>query len=269
MGELLYLYGLIPTKEAAAIESFPSYKGFDGEHSLYPLMIDQVTAVVSKLDADTYSEEVIKEKMEQDMSWLQEKAFHHHETVAALYEEFTIIPLKFCTIYKSEESLQAAIELNKEKIENSLKLLQGNEEWNVKIYCDDTELKKGISETNESVKAKKEEISHLSPGRQFFEKKKIDQLIEKELELHKNTVCEEIHDKLKELSLYDSVKKNWSKDVTGAAEQMAWNSVFLLPSLQINEFVNKIEELQQKLENKGWKFEVTGPWPPYHFSSFA
>src|SRR6478736_1894756 len=252
MGELLYLYGLIPTKEAAAIEPFPSYKGFDGEHSLYPIAFDQVTAVVSKLDADTYSEKVIQEKMEQDMSWLQEKAFHHHETVAALYEEFTIIPLKFCTIYKGEESLQAAIEINKEKIENSLTLLQGNEEWNVKIYCDDTELKKGISETNESVKAKKQ-----------------DQLIEKELELHKNKVCEEIHDKLKELSLYDSVKKNWSKDVTGAAEQMAWNSVFLLPSLQITKFINEIEELQQRLENKGWKFEVTGPWPPYHFSSFA
>lgn len=62
MGELLYLYGLIPTKEAAAREPFPSYKGFDGEHSLYPITIDQVTAVVSKLDADAYSEEVIKEK---------------------------------------------------------------------------------------------------------------------------------------------------------------------------------------------------------------
>jgi len=45
--------------------------------------------------------------------------------------------------------------------------------------------------------------------------------------------------------------------------------VFLLPSLQITKFVTEIEELQQKLENKGWKFEVTGPWPPYHFSSFA
>ncbi|MEK1829766.1 GvpL/GvpF family gas vesicle protein [Priestia megaterium] len=105
------------------------------------------------------------------MSWLQEKAFHHHETVAALYEEFTIIPLKFCTIYKGEESLQAAIEINKEKIENSLTLLQGNEEWNVKIYCDDTELKKGISETNESVKAKKKKLVTYHQEDSFLKRK--------------------------------------------------------------------------------------------------
>lgn len=106
------------------------------------------------------------------------------------------------------------------------------------------EFKKGISEMNESVKVKKEEISYLLLGRQFFEKKKIDQLIERELEFYKNKVCEEIYDKFKELLFYDFVKKNWSKDVMGVVGQMVWNSVFFFLFLQIIKFVIEIEEFQ-------------------------
>lgn len=56
------------------------------------------------------------------MSWLQEKVFYYYEMVVVLYEEFMIILLKFCIIYKGEESLQVVIEINKEKIENLLML---------------------------------------------------------------------------------------------------------------------------------------------------
>ena len=80
MRDLLYLYGLIPTEEANK-ETLPPMKGFDGEDELYTIQIGAVTAIVCDLPADDYSEESIKEKVDNDMDWLQEKAFHHHETV--------------------------------------------------------------------------------------------------------------------------------------------------------------------------------------------
>lgn len=39
------------------------------------------------------------------MEWVKDKAFHHHETLIKLRERTTIIPMKFCTIYQSENSL--------------------------------------------------------------------------------------------------------------------------------------------------------------------
>ncbi|MRX56642.1 gas vesicle protein GvpL [Bacillus idriensis] len=269
MGDLIYLYGLIPTEEEALQQLFPSLTGFDGKRKLYTILIDNVTAVVCELDSDDYSEEAIKDKIDSDMEWLQEKALHHHETVAALYKCFTIIPLKFCTIYKNEESLQQTIQSNVSQIEETLSMLQGNEEWNVKIYSDDKELKKQISENNSAIEAKKKEISELPRGRQFFEKKKIDKLTQDELENEKNRVCEQVHEKLKEHSLHAAIKKNWSKDVTGLKENMAWNSVFLLPISSVENFLKEIKRFEQELGGTGWRFEATGPWPAYHFSSFS
>ncbi|WP_064092049.1 GvpL/GvpF family gas vesicle protein [Rossellomorea aquimaris] len=268
MGDLLYLYGLIPTEEATN-QSLPSMKGFDGESDIYTIEIGDVTAIVCKLVSSEYSEGTIKDKIDNDMEWLQEKAFHHHETVLMVSKMYTIIPLKFCTLYKNEDSLQNTIKSNINKLENAFSQLEGNEEWNVKIYCDDKQLRKKVSESNPAIEEKRIEISELPKGRQFFEKKKIDQLIDQELENEKNQLCEEVHEKLKGKSLQGSIKKNWSKDVTGRQENMTWNSVFLLQADKVDEFLEEVKKYEEELEETGWKFEATGPWPPYHFSSFS
>ena len=130
MSDLLYLYGLVPSHEATTT-SLPSIKGFDGDGVIYPLLIDEVTALVCDLDSDHYSEETISDKINSDMEWLQEKAFHHHEAVQKLAQMYTIVPLKFCTLYKNQDSLRHTIERNKEKLNETFKLLDGNEEWNL------------------------------------------------------------------------------------------------------------------------------------------
>ncbi len=243
-------------------------KGFDGEGELYSMTIGEVTAIVCKLDATQFSEETIKNKIDSDMEWLQEKAFHHHETVLMVSKMYTIIPLTFCTLFKNEDSLQNKIKSNIHQLENTFSQLEGNEEWNLKIYCEDEQLKKQVSENNASIEAKRQEISELPPGRQFFEKKKMDQLIENELENEKNRLCEEVHEKLKTYSLRGSVKKNWSKDVTGRKENMTWNSVFLISEEKVNQFLEEIKQYEESMGENGWRFEASGPWPPYHFSSF-
>ncbi|WP_270180324.1 GvpL/GvpF family gas vesicle protein [Alkalihalobacillus sp. CinArs1] len=261
---LLYLYSFIPTSESN--QPLPSLKGFDGDRELYMISIGDVTAIVCDVAA---SEETIKEKMDQDVEWLQEKAFHHHETVLQLTKIYTLIPLKFCTLYKSEDSLRNTVESNQEKLRETFSLLEGNEEWNVKIYCDDEALRKQISEQSPSIQAKREEIEALSPGKKFFERKKMDQYIDQELENEKTSFCEGIHEALKTHSILGNIKKNWNKDVTGRQEKMAWNSVFLLPQDEVEAFIKTFKGYEEKFTASGWQFEASGPWPAYHFSSFT
>ncbi|RLQ95487.1 GvpL/GvpF family gas vesicle protein [Falsibacillus albus] len=269
MDSLIYLYGLIPTKEMASVPSFPSLKGFGGKEEIFTIPMDTITAIVCTLDSNEHSEESIKENIQNDMDWLQEKAFHHHETVAAFYKYFTIIPLKFCTIYKSEESLRHTVEINKGIVEKSFSTLHGNEEWNLKIYCDDSVLKEYITNEDPVMQAKRNEINELSPGRKFFEMKKLDRLAETQLENEKNRICEEVHTVLTEFSLHAAIKKNWSKDATGRQEIMTWNSVFLLPEEGVERFLEQIQRFEKEMESRGWRLEASGPWPAYHFSSFA
>lgn len=268
MGDLIYLYGLIPSNELAS-QPVPPMKGFDGKDDLYTVPVGEITAIVSSLDAKEYSEETIKEKINNDMEWLQEKAFHHHETVMALSRLYTVIPLKFCTLYKNESNLIETVQTNHSKMRDTFALLEGNEEWNLKIYCNEELLKNQVSQNNPAIEERREEISHLSKGKQFFEKKKLDKLIEEEVEKEKDRFSENIHTHLKDFVLQGNVKRNWSKDVTGRKENMTWNSVYLISSSNVEKFLEEIEQLKKEKGEMGWQFEPTGPWPAYHFSSFS
>jgi hypothetical protein len=266
MDSLIYLYGLIPSEEVEN-NMLPSMMGFDGNSDLYTVPIGRVTAVVCDIDAEQHTEERIKDLINNDMEWLQEKAFHHHETVKNLSMEFTVIPLKFCTIYKNEDSLKSSIQSNEIQLMNTIDSISGKEEWNLKIYCDDQQLKQRIAENHPVIEGKKAEISTLPKGRQFFEKKKIEKMVESLLEEEKNSVSEKIHQELVKLTDKGAVKNAWNKDVTGRKEQMTWNSVYLIPREDVESFLEKIEDIQKEMQVAGWQFEPTGPWPAYHFSS--
>ncbi|KKB33354.1 GvpL/GvpF family gas vesicle protein [Bacillus thermotolerans] len=268
MDHLIYLYGLIPTKEIAS-QPLPSLKDFEGSGELYTMEIGSITAVVCRLDADKYSEDQIKERINNDMEWLQEKAFHHHETVMQLAKIFTVIPLKFCTLYKSEESLKDTVQSNESKMTEAFEAIAGKEEWNLKIYCDDKQLKEQVSQNNPAIEEKRKEISELPRGKQFFEKKKLDKLVDSELEKEKNRVSEDIHAHLTEFALKGHVKRTWSSEVTGRKEEMTWNSVYLIKKSDVESFLEQVQQYEAKMEEAGWKFEASGPWPAYHFSSFA
>lgn len=268
MENLLYLYALVPEAELEN-QDLPSLTGFDGEGSLYTVPVDdKITAIVCDLDGNEYSEEVIEDKIDNDMEWLQKKAVHHHETIETLYQNFTLVPLKFCTIYKTKDSLKSTIQGYSEKITATFNFLEDKEEWTVKIYTNDKKLRKEVSKNNKAVEEKSEEIKDLPRGRRFFAEKKIDSIVDKELENEKDRVSEDLHQNLKALAVDFSIKKNWGRDVTGLEEEMVYNSVYLVPNEKVNDFLEVIDDTKNELPEEGWHIEVAGPWPAYHFSSF-
>ncbi|MFD1020675.1 GvpL/GvpF family gas vesicle protein [Thalassobacillus hwangdonensis] len=261
MEHLIYLYGIIPESRDVA-----PFKGLDGEKDAYCLHLDGMKAVVCSLDEFEYNEEKLEEKVN-NVEWLHEKAFHHHEALDKLNEEGPVIPMKFCTIYQSETSLRATVEPKKQAFIHSLSRLDGKQEWNLKIYCDDEKWEEAFAHHNSIIEEKKAEIENLSPGKQFFAKKKLDQWMKEEMDKEKDRLCYAIHDTLDDLAVESSVKKTWGKDVTGKNEAMNWNSVYLFSKEQVEEVAKHLESWKEKWGDRGWKFEVTGPWPPYHFAS--
>ncbi|WP_404455635.1 GvpL/GvpF family gas vesicle protein [Oceanobacillus kapialis] len=268
MGNLIYLYGLTPTTEMEK-RALPSITGFDGKSSLYTLPIGETTAIVCELPEDEYNAKNIENKVHNDMEWLQDKAFHHHETITFLHQQYTFIPLKFCTIYEDPANLQATISASEEQLSQSFKTLHANEEWTLKIYCKEQKLRDAIKKTHPVLEKKKEEIAKLPRGRQFFEKKKMDSIVDKQLEQEKDLFGESLHEELKSIATNYTVKKNWDKDMTGLKEDMVWNSAYLVPKEKVEVFKDKILTFEEQQADTTWKIEATGPWPAYHFSDFS
>lgn len=266
MNELIYLYAIVP-KEEKFNKDFPKLTSFDGKGTVETLSINDNLAIICRLDSKEYSENIIENKIENDMEWLQEKAFHHHEIIEQLYKKYTIIPLKFCTIYQNETSLKESIQEVQLKLSETFKYIYNKDEWALKIYGDDAKIKEDIDQNNEIIASKRKEISNLPRGKRFFEEKKIESILEEELEKEKQLVGEKLQQQLRNIAVDYSIKKNWSKDVTGLKEDMIWNSVYLIPKNKIEDFKNIISNQKQTIQGNGWRLEVTGPWPAYHFAT--
>lgn len=266
MEKLIYLYGIIPVREDSP--PLPSLKGLDEESEVYSLPFGNIEAVVCELDPEEFSEKEL-EKKTNNAKWLHEKAFHHHDTLMKLYKNFPVIPMKFCTIYSGKESLEHTIETHQTHMLELLENIEDKEEWIVKVYCEADKVNESIASSNETVEAKKAEITEMSPGRQYLEKRKLNQLIDQEAEKEKQAFSEKIHKNLAEHSVNTEVKNNWNKDVTGRDEEMRWNSVYLLEESKVEDFLSMIKSLQTQLTDTGWHFEVTGPWPSYHFAKIS
>ncbi|MFP7492433.1 GvpL/GvpF family gas vesicle protein [Terribacillus saccharophilus] len=260
----VYLYGVVPADEIKE-KPFNTFTGIDKGQEASVKIFGKLAAIYTEVDAEQYEGETLEKRMKEDLEWLQDSAMHHHEALLALQKEYTLIPMKFCTIYVSEESLEQKLLEQQSTVLEMFNRIADSEEWNLKIYCDDTPLREHVLQHNPNIKEKLEEIESLPPGRQFFAKRKIDQLVDEELDKEKNDFCEQVHAELIGMSSEDKVKTNWSRDVTGKELEMSWNSVYLIPENKVEGFLDLIQQKNEENASAGWRFEATGPWPAYHF----
>lgn len=265
MDQLIYLYGFIPNKEIQ-INPLPNLNGLDENQHLYTIHFEEVSAIVSDLNPNEYNEDEINKKID-DPEWLHQKAFQHHETIIELNKLYTLIPMRFCTIYSSENSLRNTLNNNYPSIFDSLKWLSNKAEWNLKIYCDNTTFKKLATKNNTNIQEKQAEIAKLSPGRRYLEERKLEQYVQKELEKSKNQISNDIHDVLSTLSVHSDVKKKWSQNVTGLDQEMCWNSVYLIHSNETNSFLKQVQSFNTEWKDYGFQLQIVGPWPSYHFAN--
>ena len=265
--ELIYLYAFIPTQEYEE-NKLTNIEGIDPDYSIEFYVFDEITAAACLVKHEDFAEEVLQKKVE-DMKWLQEKAYHHHERMNTLHNTYTVIPLKFGTIYEDRNSLEETVEEHKENIHSVFHSLSSKEEWNIKIFTDKEVFKKEVEENSPEVAKKVQEIEGLSKGKQFFEKKKLKDFIEKQADKEIDSYCESIHEQLEKFSADAEVKKNWERKLTGRDDDMCWNGAYLFPKDKVEQALQYISEEKDKAEKEGssFTFEITGPWPAYHFSS--
>ncbi|WP_101841868.1 GvpL/GvpF family gas vesicle protein [Halobacillus sp. Marseille-P3879] len=264
MSLYVYLYGMIPAP-GNGNHPISSLKGIDNEHEIQIKNYEGISAVFCHVDESEYGEKVLQEKTN-DMEWVQEKAFHHHEILMKIRENATLIPMKFCTIYQSEKNLEDMVNQHHDQMKALIDQLEGKEEWNLKVYCDREQLTQSVADHNLNIKEKKDEIAQMSKGRQYLESRKLDQYVQQEADKEQEAFGSALHDQLIKYSVEDTVKKNWNRDVTGKDEEMCWNSAYLVPLEQVENFLEIITNENEKHKDSGWILEATGPWPPYHFA---
>lgn len=248
-----------------------SSKGID-KKKVYTLPYKDIEAVITEVDSAEFNPKKIKSKLE-NLKWTEEKIRNHQAIIEETMEDNPVIPLKFLTLYKSEEKIIDTLKKQYKKFRELLDKLRGKEEWGLKVCVIDKEKLAGAikKEDKEIIKMEKE-IAEKPEGVGYFLKKKIEEKIREKLDEQLDSYIKEIFDILGRFSAEKPVvNKLLPIELTNKNEklfqkEMIFNMSYLIFKEKVEEFQKTIKRIHHHIYfPKGLWLEYNGPWPPYSF----
>jgi len=258
-----YVYSIIRGDSSQPIEELPE-EGIDPAYPVYVLPYHGIQAIVSKVSLGEFGQEELEANID-DMKWVEDKVHAHQSILEKVLANRTLIPMRFCAIYRSKSHLQEMLAQHYDSFVASLARVEGKQEWGVKIYCDSEALAKQIEETSDRVKDLKAEMDSKSSGAAYFLKKKLEETVAQEMDSVSDDYAQRSHDRLANYAKEFTVNPLQSKEITGKKERMLLNGAYLVTEEEVPAFRAEFESLGKEYGNLGFSYEMTGPWPPYNF----
>lgn len=203
-----------------------------------------------------YSEESLHLHME-DMAWVESHARRHEETLLKTMEGKAIIPLPFCTIFTDEENIKRQLAQNKEEIQADLQRLGNHNEMHVKLFVDRKRL---LEKLHQELP-----YSGGQSGGGYFQKRQWEKKIEEEMERVMNDYGESLYQDLNNISA-EVILLDKAGVVAPEGQQVVFAVQYLMAKECREEWDKKLKEFDEAADSLGFILDVSGPWPPYHFS---
>jgi hypothetical protein len=258
-----YVYGIVKSDGSQPVEGLPE-KGIDPAYPVYSLSYRDIQAIVSQVSLLEFSREELEARLN-DITWLKTKVQVHQDILETVFAGRVLVPMRFCTIYQTEQRVQEMLAQYYDDFVDALARLEDKKEWGCKVYCDRETLAQRVGGISDRVKELRAEMDKKSGGAAYFLKKKVDGAIAEEVERISDESAQHIHDLLSGYAEESVVNSLQGKELTGRKEEMVLNGAYLVSEEQLPAFRAKLENLAVEYGNIGFSCEVTGPWPPYNF----
>ena len=186
----------------------------------------------------------------------------------------TPVPMKFCTIYRSEEGVGQALAGHYAELAAALARLAGKCEWGVKAYCDPAALGQLLADPDRDVGTFGERVRSLqaqrtgaSAGAAYFVRKKLEAALAEATGALSDEITTHSHQRL--AARADGAVANPPRDhdrsPNGRAETMVLNAAYLVADERLEAFRAELLLLEEEYGAAGFRYELTGPWAPYNF----
>jgi len=212
----------------------------------------ELAAVVTRVPLAEYGEAALRENLE-DIGWLEDAARRHEAVLDQALAVTTVIPMRLCTIYRDETAVRQMLAGEHDGLAAALDRLAGHTEWGVKAFArapDDVGT---------------ERFAGLSEGEAYLARKRARRDAREHADELVRACVEDAHARISELAAEALVNPLQSRELTGRAEAMVHNGVYLVEDGATDAFRAAVDELRRENGELGVELELTGPWPPYNF----
>ncbi|HEU4747708.1 MAG TPA: GvpL/GvpF family gas vesicle protein [Gemmatimonadaceae bacterium] len=187
----------------------------------------------------------------------RENVLAHEFVNETVMREFTLIPMSFGTVFRSEKDVSVLLKSTYQAFTDVLEKMQDKIEFGLKILWDRDKVVASIERENDEIRRLKDEITRNAASSTYFARMQLGRLVEAAMEEAGNRYVLHVHDQLKDVSVASRSNK-----VIG--DRMILNAAFLVDRKDEKSFDEKVKEISLKFEDL-LTFKYTGPWPPYNF----
>lgn len=244
--------------------SIPLKPGIDGVTPTFTLSHRNLCALVSRVPLDEYNEETLNERVK-DLKWLAPRVQRHEEIVRSVMGCCPVLPVRFGTLYTSDERVLRILRNGYETFCSFLEFVQDKEEWGVKVYADEERIRNVAAGEGELIRELDRRLSSATPGEAYLLRRKRDELVQREVLRLLDHRTDKIYQQVLCWSVEGRRNKLLSKRATGKEQNMILNAALLILKPEVASFKERIDGLAATHEEDGLSFEISGPWPPYNF----
>lgn len=258
---MLYVYAIIDTDMTGAQQGgIPACEGILPEAPIRFIGEEGIAGVASEVPGAVFAGGALTDRLE-DAAWTRERVLAHQRVVNALLPRYTVLPLKFCTLFADPEHLVAALRCHRDTLSEAMGRLRGCREWGVKMVCNREALAAWLGKTSPRLL----EEAGASPGAAFFQHKRRERQLQEEAALTVARCVEDSHRRLA-VCARSAVSNPPQPTPRGQRTDMVLNGAYLVATEAEEEMRACLRELAETYRRQGFGYALTGPWAPYNFT---
>ena len=256
-----YVYGIVP----ATLDPVSAPDGLD-DVRVATEAFDGIAALVSPVDAATYAPDAL-ERSTADIDWMSPRAVAHDRVLTWASDRGAVVPMPMFTLFTGPDAVRSMLHERSVQLAAALHRVAQGREYALRMYRVDAELMDAMPELSPRLAELMSAAAAATPGQRYLLERKLDGEKRDEMRLITRTVIDSI---VSELSAHaaDAVRSPIPKVSDGAAGRgtMVLNAAFLVASDRMTGFQQTLTSLIERHGTRGFRFDFTGPWPPYHFA---
>jgi len=224
----------------------------------------EVAALVSTVDATTYGGPEM-EMRTGDIEWLGPRARAHDRVVTWASDTGAAVPLPMFTMFRDAAGVRTMLRERRTELVQGLARVRDHQEFGVRLFRIDEALTAHLAKLSPRIAELERSAAAASPGQRYLLTRKLEAERTSELRRIGGEVAQRAYDDLATHAngaVLDTLPRRTLEGMAGVA---VLNASFLLPRAATEPFQRALTSLVEEYEPRGFRFEFTGPWPPYHF----
>ena len=256
---LCYVYGVA----ASRLDTSTAPEGIDrGKVTLIPGA--ERFALATSVGAADYAPDKV-ERLTADVDWVSERATAHDRVLTWASDAGAVIPFPMWTLFRDAKKVKTMLTQRSAELDDTFGRLGDGREFIVRVYVQPGVLKEHLAEGSDALAALEAEAANASPGQRYLLQRKIDNQRRGAGRDLTARVASEIFDALRAHSSETVREQPVNSGAPREQGRAILNGSFLVAAPRVVDFQRALTEMVARHEPAGFKFDFTGPWPPYHF----